>query len=203
MSRLAFGVAAAVTVFIAAGFVTLAYPFIYRQPLAESFLEVDGAEGKAWLDTRIVIEIRGSLSEDQVRESLGIYPPVRLGEEDLKVEHIAKLPWHERFPWAKTRVSINPHKARLFEPETGYTVVLNDKRLTFETITLPRVVDARVDSILHHNFFAGLPAAPLIRVVTGAPAHHGAKQRRALVATFNRYVDRRIGSGESPFIRNE
>ncbi len=162
MSRLAFGVAAAVTVFIAAGFVTLAYPFIYRQPLAESFLEVDGAEGKAWLDTRIVIEIRGSLSEDQVRESLGIYPPVRLGEEDLKVEHIAKLPWHERFPWAKTRVSINPHKARLFEPETGYTVVLNDKRLTFETITLPRVVDARVDSILHHNFMYVAPSNPIV-----------------------------------------
>lgn len=157
MSRLAIGAAAVVMLFVAGGFMTLAYPFVHREPLAEPFLEVDAAEGKVRLDSRIVIEIRGNISEEHIRESLGIYPPVPLGEEDLVVEHIAKFPWHERFPWAKTRVSINPHKARLFEPETGYTIVLNDERLTFETITLPRVVDPRVDSILHHNFMKKSP----------------------------------------------
>lgn len=162
MSRLAIGAAAVVMLFVAGGFMTLAYPFVHREPLAEPFLEVDAAEGKVRLDSRIVIEIRGNISEEHIRESLGIYPPVPLGEEDLVVEHIAKFPWHERFPWAKTRVSINPHKARLFEPETGYTIVLNDERLTFETITLPRVVDARVDSILHHNFMYVAPSSPIV-----------------------------------------
>ena len=162
MSKLAIGAAAAVMLFVAGGFVTLAYPLIHREPLAEPFLEVDDAEGKVRLDSRIVIEIRGSISEEHIRESLGIYPPIPLGEEDLVVEHLAKFPWHERFPWAKTRVSINPHKARLFDPETGYTVVLNDERLTFETITLPRIVDARVDSILHHNFIYVAPSNPIV-----------------------------------------
>jgi len=152
MSKQVVGAVVAVTLLVAAGFITLVYPFIYRDPLAEPFLEIDDAEEKAWLDSQIVIEIRGSVPESEVRESLEIHPPVPVREEDVVVEHIAKFPWHERFPWAKTRVTINPHNSRLFEPETSYTVTLKGENLTFETITLPRVADAYVGSVLHNDF---------------------------------------------------
>ncbi|KKK93101.1 hypothetical protein LCGC14_2696250, partial [marine sediment metagenome] len=158
------GAVVAVTLLVAAGFITLVYPFIYRDPLAEPFLEIDDAEEKAWLDSQIVIEIRGSVPESEVRESLEIHPPVPVREEDVVVEHIAKFPWHERFPWAKTRVTINPHNSRLFEPETSYTVTLKGENLTFETITLPRVADAHVGSVLHNDFKNVPTSSPIVLV---------------------------------------
>ncbi|TET97817.1 MAG: hypothetical protein E3J29_04180, partial [Dehalococcoidia bacterium] len=164
MSNRVVGAVVAVTLLLVAGFVTFAYPFIHRDPLAEPFLEIDDAEEKAWPDSQIVIEIRGSFPEEEIRESLEIHPPVAVGEEDLAVEHIAKFPWHEGFPWAKTRVTINPHRSRLFEPGTTYTVALKDEHLTFETITLPRVVSARVDSVLH-NDFKDIPTSSAIVLV--------------------------------------
>ena len=147
MSRAAVGgVLVAVTLLVLAGFAMLVSTFIYRDPPAEPFLEIDAAEEKAWLDSPIVIEIPGVFTEEEVRESLEIVPTVPVGEEDLVVERVAKLPWYEWLSWAKTRVTINPQESRLFEPETSYTVRLKDEILTFETITLPRVVDAHVDS---------------------------------------------------------
>jgi hypothetical protein len=164
MYKQAIAAVVAVILAVTAAFVTLVYPFIYRDSLAEPFLEIDGAEEKAWLDSQIVIEIRGSFPEEEIRESLDIHPPVPLGEEDLAVEHIAKLPWHEGSPWAKTRVTINPHKSRLFEPETIYTVAVKGQDLTFETITLPRVANARVDSVLHDDFKNVPTSSPIILV---------------------------------------
>ncbi len=164
MSKQVIGAVVAVTLLVAAGFITLVYPFIYRDPLAEPFLEIDDAEEKAWLDSQIVIEIRGSVPESEVRESLEIHPPVPVREEDVVVEHIAKFPWHEGFPWAKTRVTINPHNSRLFEPETSYTVTLKGENLTFETITLPRVADAHVGSVLHNDFKNVPTSSPIVLV---------------------------------------
>ena len=168
MSRVLVGAVVAFTLIAIAGFVTLIYPVIDRDPLARASLEMDEAEGRAWLDSRIVIEVRGRLSKREVRESLNIQPHVSIGEDDLAVEHIAKLPWHEGFPWAKTRITINPQRSRLFNPETSYTLALRDEVLTFETITLPRVVDARVDSESDNDFsneFSSVPtSSPIVFV---------------------------------------
>jgi hypothetical protein len=152
MPKAVVGAIVAAALLVVAGFVTVAYPFFYRDSLAEPSVAIDDAEGKAWVDSPIVIEVRGSFSEEEIREALEIQPRVPVGEDDLAVEHIARFPWHEGFPWAKTRVTINPDKLPLFQPETSYSVTLKDRHLTFETVTLPRVVDARVDSDLHHNF---------------------------------------------------
>ena len=78
-----------------AGFVSLLYPAVNPDALAEVALDVDRAEGKVRLDSRIVIEIRGNVSRKEVLESLKILPPVTIGEDDLVVEHISKYPWHE------------------------------------------------------------------------------------------------------------
>ncbi len=162
MRKAVAGAVLAVTLLVIAGFITLAYPFIYRDSLAEPFFQIDAAEQKARLDSQIVIEVRGSFSEEEVRESLEIHPRVPVGEEDLAVEHIARFPWHEGFPWAKTRVTINPHESRLFDPETSYTVALKDEYLTFETITLPRVVDAHIDSALRDDFNDVPTSSPIV-----------------------------------------
>jgi len=144
VSRWVIVVAAVAVLSLAGGFVTLAYPAIFRVSLAEPSLEVDAAEGKVGLESRIVLELRGSFSEEDIRESLEIRPRVPMGESGLRVEHIAALPWHEGFPWAKTRITINVEKTRLFQPETSYTIALKDGLLTFDTITLPRVVAAHI-----------------------------------------------------------
>ena len=147
-----------------AGFVSLFYPVVNPDSLAEVALEVDRAEGKVLLDSRIVIEIRGSVSKKEVLESLKIQPPVTIGEDDLAVEYISKYPWHEGLPWTKTKVTINPQGARLFDPETSYTLVLKGRGLVFETITLPRVVEARVVT-LSHNGFSNVPTtSPIVLV---------------------------------------
>jgi peptidoglycan/xylan/chitin deacetylase (PgdA/CDA1 family) len=121
-------------------FVTIGYPFLFRESLAEPVLEVDPAEGKVRLDAEMVLEFRGDLSKEAVQQSLTLSPAVPLGAEDLRVEHTARLPWHRGLPWARTRVTINPEGEELFEPETRYTMALMGEHLTFETITLPRVV---------------------------------------------------------------
>jgi hypothetical protein len=135
------GLAAAVLV---SAFVTLAYPALFPAALAEPSFDLDAAEGKATLDSRIVLEVRGNLSLDEVREALSVTPPVDLDDSDLTVEHVAPFPWHERFSWAKTRVTINDGGARLFQPETAYTIAIKDQQLDFDTIVLPRVVGSRL-----------------------------------------------------------
>ena len=166
--------AAAVSLALAAAFIALIYPLVDRGSLAEPFFEVDEAEGKAQLDSHVVLEIRGSFSEEEIRESLQIHPPVLIGEQDLAVEDIAKFPWHEGFPWAKTRVTINPHKSQLFEPETSYTLVLKEQSLALETITGRRafviagLIEVSVGN--RHNFYS----PPTVRAsLMVSPFHWG------------------------------
>jgi hypothetical protein len=162
MPKAVVGAIVAAALLVVAGSVTIAYPFFYRDSLAEPSVAIDDAEGKAWVDSPIVIEVRGSFSEEEIQEALEIQPRVPVGEDDLAVEHIARFPWHEGFPWAKTRVTINPDKFPIFQPETSYTVALKGRRLTFETVTLPRVVDARIDSALGHGFNDVPTSSPII-----------------------------------------
>ena len=49
-------------------------------------------------------------------------------------------------------------------PETNYTVVLKDSRLVDEAITLPRVVDARVESVSHNGFSNVPTTSPIVLV---------------------------------------
>jgi len=134
--------AAIVVIALIVSFITVGYPFFFRGSLADPSVEMDSKEGKAWLDTQIVMEFRGSHSKEVLLETLEISPKVKIGEDNLKVEHIARFPWHEDFPWAKTRVTINLDKDEIFAPETSYTVSIRDKELKFETITLPEVLEA-------------------------------------------------------------
>lgn len=136
--------AGAALVFLLAGFITLGYPAVFKVALAEPSMQTDAAEGKVRLDSPVVIELRGSPSEEEVRESLEVRPPVAIDEAELRLERVALFPWHEGLPWAKTRVTINAEGARVFRPETSYTVRVGDATATFETIALPRVLEADV-----------------------------------------------------------
>ena len=132
--------------------VTLILPIFSRGNLADPAVEIDPAEGKTRLDSRVTFELGGSFSEDEIRRSLKITPVVTLGEKDLDVDHVAIFPWHERFPWAKTVVTINPQRRDLFKPEINYVVTLKDEIVLFETITLPKVVGAHTSSVIYNDF---------------------------------------------------
>ena len=162
MSRRLGGAVAAVTLALITAIIALGFLLVGRSSLAEPSFEIDEAEGKAKLDSRIVFEVRGSFSEDEIRKLLEFHPPIPIGDVVLTVERIAEFPWQEWSSLAKTRVTINPEESRLFEPETIYTVVLNDETLTFETITLPRVVDARVGAAPEDDFDNVATSTPIV-----------------------------------------
>ena len=131
---------------------------------------MDPAEGKVWVNSDIVLEVRGHLSEAQVLQKLRFEPPVDLTKDDLVVEHQARLPLHETFPWATTRVTINPERSKLFASDTRYNLRIEEAAASFETITLPAIVSVYADQ---H------PAGTLTAVPTS----------REIVIVFNEKVE--------------
>lgn len=127
--------------FVGTAFFAIGYPFFFREPLAPLSLDIDPAERRVWLDSQITLELRGSWTREEVRSQLSILPPVRLNPEDIEVEHIARLPWHEGLPWAKTRISINQDRKKILAPETQYRFKVGDgRRITFTTISVPEII---------------------------------------------------------------
>jgi len=120
-------------------FFALAYPALNPPDLADPAVTLDPAEGKVSLESPLTMEVRGSLSADDVRDRINVSPDMDLASADVTVEHVAVLPWHEGLPWAKTRVTLQPTNGRLWQPETAYDVSLEGEQFSFETITLPRV----------------------------------------------------------------
>ena len=127
-------------------FLALVFPAAFPQSLADPSLEVDPAEGNTWLTSEIVFEVRGDVSYDDVRDGLTLTPAVTLGDGDIAVEHLARAPWHEAMPWAKTRVRINPRHTQIFAPETTYALQFREVDVDFKTIVLPRVVKFEVQN---------------------------------------------------------
>jgi len=127
--------------FVGTTFFAIGYPFFFREPLTPPSLDLDPAEGRVWLNSQITLELRGSWSREKVGSQLSIWPPVRLNPEDIEVEHIARLPWHEGLPWAKTRISINQDRKKILAPETQYQLKVGDGHwLAFTTISVPEIV---------------------------------------------------------------
>jgi Phosphodiester glycosidase/Bacterial Ig-like domain len=122
-----------------------AYPALFPPPLAQPAFSVDPAEGKVWVNSDIVLEVRGHLSTAEVIEKLEIDPPVELSADDVVIEHSARLPLHESFPWATTRVTINPAREKLFKSNTTYQLRIEEAALSFDTITLPEIVSVQID----------------------------------------------------------
>ena len=116
------------------------YPALSPSPLAPPTVALDPAEHKTKLDSPLTMEVRGSLTEAEVRERLNIEPSIDISDARLQVEHIARLPWHSGLPWAKTRVTLQPALEATWRPETKYKVSLEEEQFEFETISLPRVV---------------------------------------------------------------
>jgi hypothetical protein len=125
--------------------VALLYPVLNPSPVHEPVVEIDPAEGKVWLDTSVVLELRGSYSAEEVAEGLRIEPPLQLRPGDIAVEQEARLPLHDRMPWATTRITLNASGSALFQPHTRYKVELFGKSVDFETITVPEVVASSIE----------------------------------------------------------
>jgi hypothetical protein len=123
----------------------LVYPAVFPKPLAQPAFSLDPAEGKVWVNSQIVVDVRGYLSVEEAVRALRFDPPIALDPKDVQVEHIARLPGHEQFPWATTRITINANRGALFAADTEYTLELKDRFASFETITLPAVVSVYAD----------------------------------------------------------
>ena len=147
----------------------LVYPALFPTPLARPAFSVDPAEGRVWVNSNVVLEVRGHLTEAQILKKLVLEPPVDLSENDIVIEHSARLPLHEAFPWATTRVTINPARATLFESDTTYQLRIEEAAASFETITLPEIVSVNADQ---------QPPGVLLDVPTG----------REIVIVFNELV---------------
>jgi hypothetical protein len=132
------------TVFIGLAFVVV-YPALFPPPLAQPAFNVDPAEGKVWVNSDIVLEVRGHFTRQEVLDRLQIDPPVRLGEEDIQLDYEARLPLHETFPWATTRITINASREKLFKSDTAYNLRLEEAAASFETITLPEIIEVYPD----------------------------------------------------------
>ena len=126
--------------FAAAMFMALAYPVVFPPSLAAPAVTLDSSEAKVPLDGVIVLQVRGTFDKSAIEGRLVVSPRVALDPEDLNVAHSVALPWLSATGWATTTVTMNPHGERLFEPETEYTVSLMRQTVTFETITVPRVL---------------------------------------------------------------
>ncbi len=126
--------------FTAAMFVALAYPVIFPPSLAAPSVTLDSSEAKVPLDGVIVLRVRGTVDKSAIERRLAVSPRVALDAEDLDVSHSVSLPWLNATGWATTTITVNAHGERLFEAETEYTVSLMQQTVTFETITIPRVL---------------------------------------------------------------
>jgi Phosphodiester glycosidase/Bacterial Ig-like domain len=144
--------AAAVIATLGGAFYALAYPALFPPDVAPPAVELDPAEGRVWLDSQVVIELRGSFSEDDVLDALEVDPPLDITADHIDIEREATLSWHEDMPWATTRVVINPARAPLFDAGTEYEISVRDQSVVFQTITVPEVVSAVADADADANF---------------------------------------------------
>jgi hypothetical protein len=116
------------------------YPALFPEPLSQPSFNHDPAEGKVWTNSAVVLEVRGHLTADEAVRTLKFSPPVALGSDDVQVEHSARLPGHERLPWATTRITVNSGRDALFAADTKYTLEVEGRVQSFETITMPAVL---------------------------------------------------------------
>jgi hypothetical protein len=131
-------------VLAAAAYVFFVHPAVFPDEVqAGTSFDVDPAEGNVWLTSQIAFEVRGQVTAAEVLKELRFTPKLPLTERDVSVEHLAMFPWHERMPWARTRIDINASHEELFQPETRYTLKFRDVSERFETIVLPRVVEVQ------------------------------------------------------------
>ena len=134
------GLSLGLAAFAAAMVMALAYPVFFPPSLAAPSVTLDSPEAKLPLDGVIVLQVRGTVNKSAIERRLTVSPPVALDAEDLDVAHSVSLPWLSSTGWATTTVTVNSHGERLFEGETEYTVSLMQQTVTFETITVPRVL---------------------------------------------------------------
>ncbi|HEV8573992.1 MAG TPA: phosphodiester glycosidase family protein [Dehalococcoidia bacterium] len=143
------------------------YPVFFPKPLSQPAFNLDPAEGKVWINSQVVVDVRGHLSVEEAVNALEFDPPIDLDADDIEVDYTARLPGHEIFPWATTRITINSGRGTLFNADTEYKLEVDGRVAEFETITLPGIVSVQPD-----------PAAPLDNVPTS----------RDIVILFNEVV---------------
>ena len=83
------------------------YPALFPGPLSQPAFNVDSAEGKVWINSAVVVEVRGHLTAEAGPAELEFDPPVELSEHDSTSNIRRDCRGTRRSPGRQPRVTIN------------------------------------------------------------------------------------------------
>ncbi|OGY27868.1 MAG: hypothetical protein A2Z42_02165 [Candidatus Woykebacteria bacterium RBG_19FT_COMBO_43_10] len=152
MNKKTITIAVVLVAFVTTAFMLVGFPYFFRIPLESQKLDYDKQEkGKVVLDSNLVVEFRGDPGWVEFDPPIGARE--FLEDRESTREEIAWFPWHEGRSWSKVRYSLNPNRKEIFKPETKYTIKFrNGEKISFETITLPKVVDVYKSNMPPRDF---------------------------------------------------
>ncbi len=108
--------------------------------LAGPYYDLDGSGEDVWLDSSIRVVIDKPMSFQEVEKTFRIEPQPADCSQCLTVARDGLSSWDGWAPWAETTVVFNPHRLKVFQAETNYTLSILGKRLPFRTISVPKAI---------------------------------------------------------------
>jgi peptidoglycan/xylan/chitin deacetylase (PgdA/CDA1 family) len=108
--------------------------------LAGPYYDLDGLGQAAWLDSSIRVVVDKPMSFREVEETFRIEPQPADCSQCLTVARDGLTSWDDWAPWAETTVVFNPHRHKVFQAGTDYTISILGKRFLFRTISVPKAI---------------------------------------------------------------
>jgi len=106
--------------------------------LAGPYYDLDGLGEDVWLDSSIRVVLDKPMSFQEVERTFRIEPQPADCSQCLTVVRDGLSSWDDWAPWAETIVVFNPHRLKIFQAETGYTLSILGKRFSFHTVSVPK-----------------------------------------------------------------
>ncbi len=108
--------------------------------LAGPYYDLDDLGEDVWLDSSIRVVVDRPMSFQEVEKTFRIEPQPAECSQCLTVARDGFSSWDDWAPWAETTVVFNPHRLKVFQAETNYTLFILGKRFPFRTISVPKAV---------------------------------------------------------------
>jgi len=108
--------------------------------LAGPYYDLDGPGEDVWLDSSIQVVLDKPMSFQEVEKTFRIEPQPADCSQCLTVVRDGLSSWDDWAPWAETTVVFNPHRLKVFQAETNYTLSILGKRFPFHTVSVPKAI---------------------------------------------------------------
>jgi peptidoglycan/xylan/chitin deacetylase (PgdA/CDA1 family) len=102
--------------------------------------DLDGLGADVWLDSSIRVVVDKPMSFQEVEKTFRIEPQPADCSQCLTVTRDGLTSWDDWAPWAETTVVFNPHRLKVLQAETNYTLYILGKRFSFRTIPVPKAI---------------------------------------------------------------